>query len=340
MLSTRRVSLFGFLGCSLWGLGLPVSAAQAAEVMATGPAECPDSAELGFRVARNLGVPLPQAPAVRFVVDMQRANGAYAARLRVLAERASDDKQRQLNAPDCSELADVVVVAMTLALGAAAGPAAPAALRLSTAAPPLTPPAEASPAPPQMPSAEVPPDEPANDEAAGSPLRPALSVAALADVGSLPGPALGAAVGFELGWRRLQLRALATLLFEQHEQVAGGPAGAELQLASGSLSGCSTALAGGRGLTLPVCLGLELGRLSGTGTGVIQPRSGSALWAAPRADVGALWCLDGGPLCLAGTLTAAAPLARSRFALAEIGTVYRPPAMVGRLSIGLVVGFD
>lgn len=337
MRGARVVGLLGFLGCTLWGgLPLAVKAAHAAEVVATGPSECPDSAELGFRVERNVGVPLLQAPAVKFVVEMQRGTSAYAARVRVIGRSGTEGKERELSAPSCTELADAVVVAMTLALGAAAPPAAPASLPLSTTETALAPPATQSPAAPPR----VTEDEPSSDEPAGSPLRPALAVAALADVGSLPKPGLGAALGFEVSWQRLQLRALTTLLFEQHEQVGGGPARAELQLLSGSLSGCSTALADGHSLTVPICLGFELGRLSGTGAGVLEPRSGSALWAAPRADAGALWCLNDSPLCFAGTLTAAAPLARSRFALAEIGTVYRPSPVVGRLSIGVIVGFD
>ena len=134
------------------------------------------------------------------------------------------------------------------------------------------------------------------------------------------------------------------VLLEQHTEVAGAQGaapGADLQLFAGSLLGCTSAVGGAReAFTAPVCLGFELGWLSGVGTGVAAPRSGSAPWAAARADVGARWCWRGSPICLAPTASAAVPIARSRFELTDIGTVYRPPSVVGRLSVGVEVGFD
>src|SRR5689334_847985 len=129
-----RLGLVLQLGCLACLLG---GVARAAEIEATGPAECPDSAELGFRVERNVGVSLAQAPAVKFVVAMQRTTGAYAARLSATGEGDTQPKERALGGADCGELADAVVVAMTLALGEAApAPAAaapPAAAELSPA---------------------------------------------------------------------------------------------------------------------------------------------------------------------------------------------------------------
>lgn len=331
----------------LTGSPLAVTAAHAAEVEARGPAECPDAAELGFRVERNVGVPLARAPAIQFVVETEKKRaGAYVARLKATSAGGTQDRERALTGADCSELADAIVVAITLALGAAASPPEPAAAAPPDAAPDAK--ATGLPAAPVSNAGadaaterEAPPDaDPA------SRWRPALSLASLLDAGSLPDPGLGAALGLELSWRRLQLRALTTLLFEQHTELGGEPGstpGADLQLLAGSLSGCTTSLGGGGGrgqLAAALCLGLELGRLSGTGTGVASPRSGSALWAAPRADVGGSWRLGGGPVYLTATLTAATPLARNRFALREIGTVYRPPPVIGRLSLGVVVGFE
>lgn len=331
-----------------WLLG--TGSAEAAEIVVHGPAECPDSGELGFRVERNVGMSLAQAPAMTFVADMARGAQGYAARLTVVGGGDGENKQRALTGASCEELADALVVAMTLALGAAE-----ASAQSDTQATPSAPRAAASTAEPSRVAAssttsstaasDVPAaDEakPDGDEGDAVHLRPAFSVAVLLDTGSLPRPGLGAALGAQLGWRGFELRALGTLSFEQHTELGGAsrPApGADLQLLSGSLLGCSTAIGAGA-FSLPLCLGFELGRLSGSGTGVSSPRTGSALWAAPRADVGPRWCLAESPLCLAATLTAVAPIARSRFALTEIGTVYRPPAMAGRLSLSVDVGFD
>jgi hypothetical protein len=331
-----RLGLVLELGCLSISFG---GVARAAEIVAQGPSECPDSAELGFRVERNVGVPLARAPAVKFVVEMQRSAGTYAARLSATGDGDTEAKERALTGADCGELADAVVVAITLALGEAAAAPAPAAPPIETA-PALPVAARASEVASNVAVSDAPQtSEPAHADG----LRPSLSLGVLVDAGSLPDPGLGAAIGVALSWERVQLRALGTILFEQHTEVGGAPPapGADLQLFAGSLHGCTTAIGGGeRGFLVPVCLGFELGRISGTGTGVVAPRSGSALWAAPRADVGAHWCLPTSPLCLGATLTAAAPLTRSRFTLTEIGTIYRPSPVVGRLSLGIGVGFD
>src|SRR5690348_2379171 len=101
-----RREVFGLLGCSLLGVGV----AQAAEVQARGPSECPDSAELGFRLERSVGVVLAEAPAMTFVVEMQRSAGGYAARLAVGQGPGAPSKERSLVGADCEALSDAVVV--------------------------------------------------------------------------------------------------------------------------------------------------------------------------------------------------------------------------------------
>lgn len=331
---------FGLLGCVLLSAGM----ARAAEVEARGPSECPDSAELGFRVERSLGTSLAQAPMMRFVVAMERSAGGYAARLTATGEGDAPSKERDLAGADCEELADALVVAMTLALGDAdATEVPPPGARAESPAsdgPSSRGLAATAAAAVVEEDAKARPDGDGAD-AGDAGVRPALSVAALVDVGSLPAPGFGAAVGGELRWRRLQLRALGTLLLEQHAEL-GAPApapGADLRLFAGSLHGCTSPVQAGA-FALPVCLGFELGWLTGVGTGVAAPRSGSAPWAAPRLDAGGRWCARSSPVCLGLTLTAATPITRSRFELTNIGTVYRPAPVTGRLSFGVDVGFD
>lgn len=339
--STRRRWVSRVLGCSL----LVASPAAAAEVTARGPSECPDASELGFRLERGAGVPLAEAPATRFDVNMERTVGGYAARLAVVERAGAQSKERSLTGVDCDELADAIVVAMTLALGVDLEPAANVTAEASTARGSDA--AGARQARSSGPEGAAAPEaadagEDDEDDVARAALRPALTVAGLVDVGSLPAPGLGMALGAELSWQRLQLRALGTFLFEQHTDVdaAARPApGADLRLLAGSLLGCSTAVGAGA-FSVPLCLGFELGWFSGVGTGVAVPRSGSALWAAPRMDAGVVWCLQRSPVCFGAAVTALAPIARSRFALADIGTVHRPSAATGRLSLDLRVGFD
>jgi hypothetical protein len=313
---------------------LGAASASAAEIEARGPRECPDTGELSFRVERSVNSSLVEAPAVKFVIDMNRSAAGYVAHVALVGPGDSEAKERVLTGADCNQLADAIVVAVTLALGASRTPAVEVARQE-----PASSPSEAVPLP------AVDEAGAALESAAPSrSLRPALSLSLLVDAGSLPAPALGAALGAELSWEHFQLRALGSILFEQHTAVSGGSGptpGADLGLFAGGLLACTLPFGDTRSsLSLPICLGLELGRLAGVGTGVASPRSGSALWAAPRLDLGARWSIPRSALRLELTLSAATPLNRSRFELTEIGTVYHPPSVVGRLSLGVGVAFD
>ena len=167
---------------------------------------------------------------------------------------------------------------------------------------------------------------------------PALSLWFLADTGSLPRPGFGAAVGAQLEAGYFQLRATATLLFEQHHELAlaASPApGADMGLFAGALSVCGLPFGSASSLALYGCAGWELGRLSGAATGVLMPRQGAALWSAPRADVGVSWRISETGLRLGALLTLAVPLARDDFELRELGSVHRPSSVVGRAALGL-----
>ena len=172
-------------------------------------------------------------------------------------------------------------------------------------------------------------------------LSPALSVAVVADAGSLPGVGLGLGLGAELRAGRFALRAAGTLLFDRHvalPETGTRTPGADMSLVLGSLSACTSPFGAASSVAF-VCGGWELGRVEALGTGVEQPRRGSALWSAPRVDLGLGWAIEDSPLRLLGQLTAATPLQRDDFYLRDLGTVHRAPAVVGRLAIGVDVRF-
>jgi hypothetical protein len=145
-------------------------------------------------------------------------------------------------------------------------------------------------------------------------------------------------------WRALQVRVLGTLLFEQQVQIGGAPSpapGAELQLVTGSLLACTAPIGQLRArLASVACLGGELGQLAGRGTDISSPRRRSALWAAPRVELGGFWAVPESSLRVGVIATVAVPLNRDEFVLSGIGTVHRPPNVVGRLSLGVGLGFD
>lgn len=342
---SSRVSTRGVVMLAL-ALGAVARSASAAELTARGPRECADAAEISFRVERAIGMPLAKAAPLAFEVAIERTAAGHVARIGV--DGAAPDATRltrELSAADCGKLVDAVSVAIALALGAA--DASP-----DVGAEPAHADAGARPAP----LAAMVPAHAATDGAAvdggddgslatPSPvLAPSISLWLLGDAGSLPGASLGAALGAELGWRKIELRALGTVLFERETQLEtpSSPApGAKLQLVTGGMLACAAPFGSLRAPFAPfACFGAELGRLSGVGTGVASPRRGSALWAAPLVQLGAAWAVPDTALRLSTALVAATPLARDEFALRDIGTVHRPPSVVGRLSIGVSVGFD
>lgn len=327
--------------------------AHAAELAAHGPASCPDAEELTFRVERAIGMPLAAAAALRFAVTFEGGAGAYAAELQVDGGESRElAAARRFQAQDCSRLGDAVGLAIALALGAAApgAPEPPLNGRTLASEPPGTPPARAAAQPSALPAraaapSSVPRDAPLAPELA--PARPVtvlLAAALVADSGSLPAAGLGLSVAAELRLARLALRVGGLLLLDQRaalprsEQPA---AGAELGLALGSVSLCSRALgSASTRLSAFFCGGWELGRLEGSGTGVPEPRRGSALWTAPRLEAQLAWAPLAGPVHLTAQLGAATPLKRDDFFLRDLGSVHRPPAVVGRAGVGLEVSFE
>jgi hypothetical protein len=166
----------------------------------------------------------------------------------------------------------------------------------------------------------------------------------LGDSGSLPAPALGVGVGFDLEWPRLEIGVLATLWLDQHTQLASsdlGAAGGDLRLLTAGIVGCANPLANPSGpLVVSVCAGWEMGRLSGRGTGITAPRDASALWAAPSLQAGFSWRLPDTRLSVGARLGVATPLGRQEFVLDRLGTVHQPASLVGRAGLGMNIALE
>lgn len=337
-------------------LDLGAARANAAEVTWQAPDVCPDIAELRFQIERRIAMPLSHAASLQFRVTAAPARRGFSAT--VASEGGSAPRQRVLEASDCARLADLVAVTVALALGVAsvdesdasgldeanaangsglADGAAPATAASTNEAG-----AGATAALANASAGEG--DRRAMEQTSEAPLRGdgwtrALSLWILADAGSLPRPGAGVAIGAQLERSAFQLRALGTLLFDQHAglpAVGGVRPGADLGLVAGALSACISPFErGASGLAAVTCAGWELGRMSGQGTAVQQPREGSAWWSAPRIDAGASWAIRASGLELGIMLTLAAPLVREDFVLSELGSVHRPPVAVGRVALGL-----
>ena len=210
---------------------------RAAELTASGPSECADTAELSFRVERSIGMSLEEAAPLAFDVAIQRSASGYVARIAVSGVAPDATRmERTLGAADCDKLVDAVSVAVALALGV--GDASEA---LET--PPESVETATNAAPPEVAASAAEPHASAtggalatsatalpavSDEgdtelatAASATLAPSISLWLLGDAGSLPSPSLGAALGAQLGWGEIELRMLGSLLFEQETGAAG-----------------------------------------------------------------------------------------------------------------------
>ncbi len=143
-------------------------------------------------------------------------------------------------------------------------------------------------------------------------------------------------------WPAVQLHAVATVLPEREGNLnasAGSP-GVSIGLLAGSALGCVPVAPLPPRLALAACAGWELGQLSGSGTHVSTPYQQRALWSAARVDLAARWQLTPSALSVEVLLTGAAPFTRNDFILKDIGSVYRPASVVGRLGLGLGLAID
>lgn len=329
----RRTVRLHLAVCAASVLGLGAASALAAEVRWRAPEGCPDPAELRFRLERAIGMSLSDAAPLEFDVAASRGPRAYVAQVVIHAGAGEAERRRELDAPDCSSLADLVSVTIALALGSSG--------RAEDREPP---PQRVGAAPPE--SREPTTNLAGLQEPAGSaalsrsePWRPVLSGWVTADVGSLPAAGAGVAVAARLDRGRWGVRAVGTVLLEQQRALSAEQAtspGARLGLWTGALSGCVTPLgAHDAPLSMSACAGWELGRLWGEGVNVPEPRADGALWSAPRVDLGASLAFAVTGLRLGALLTLAVPLVRDDFVLRELGAVHRPGAVVGRAALGL-----
>jgi hypothetical protein len=86
------------------------------------------------------------------------------------------------------------------------------------------------------------------------------------------------------------------------------------------------------GVDASVCGGLEVGRLSAEGRGLIGARRADNLWLAPGVGVELELPLSRA-LSLGWRLEALSPLARRSYEIDDANTVHRPPAVTARSAL-------
>lgn len=145
----------------------------------------------------------------------------------------------------------------------------------------------------------------------------------------LPAPSVGGVVAVHAAGssQRVELSALG--LLPRDAMLEGGTQGGEFSWFGFQLMGCQL-------LARPafVCAGLEAGRLSGTGFGSREQRTGHALWAAPGVEA-----LFAPALASALSLQVSAgifiALRKPEFAIDGVGVVHQPSPVSARVELGM-----
>jgi hypothetical protein len=316
VVNRRVVTLAAFL------VAVPAGQAAAASVTVSEGGGCVDRDAITEQATEILGQPLGAVTGVDFEVALTRAaGGGWKLRLDTVDQGASDRRRsRELVASSCAELADAAAVAIAMTVRS----------RAELAPPPVPPPAPpASPAPLPTPVVTRAPAAPA------PPLAFAAGLAVVGDGGALPNPGLGVELGASLRLRRLRLRVAGTVLASQVTHATGN-AGGEFRLIFGSAEGCLAQPVGRT--TLLGCAGFEVGRLSGEGVGVFQPRLGDARWQAALAELG-LSIPVAARVAVVVRAGGAVPLSRPQFVVDGAIPVHRPASLTARVALGAELEF-
>jgi hypothetical protein len=241
--------------------------------------------------------------------------------------------RRELTGASCAEVVEQGAVAIAMAAQSkadelAAPEAQPAAITAESSQPTVV-----------TPSGKIRADEPNNAPAAETTKRShtrfAMALGAAADAGTLPATSPGLELDAALDVAVLRLQALGAIYLPQSRELSSERGGRFSLALAGALACLRWRL---ESWALLGCGGFELGRLSGEGEGsdVGYRRLGASLWAAGRAEVGALAPISQRfALVLRGGV--ALPLARRPFVLDGRDVVHRPSGLAGRAFLGVQV---
>lgn len=333
-----------------WLLGSPETAGPglaAEDVAWSAPPGCPDREELLAGISRRRGRPL--VPGQVRVDARITANARHQHRLEIDLEAGARHESRTLSADTCAALVDAAALLVVLVVDgpAAPDPSARASERASDDAARGEPePAQAGPAPaatdPAMPlrtpvTGEPSPAAPADTRRPAAPRRTGgfLRVHGGAEVGALPGPTGGVAIGGGLLWRHFRLEVQATFLAPR--TTRGAQSEVRAFLGAASMHGC--ARLGQGALEFSPCIGLEPGVLRGVAedTGAARP----GRWFAVVVAAGAAWRVRP-RVAVWGSLMGVTAVQRPSFQLGDPGPVvvlFEPPVASIRLFFGVELRF-
>lgn len=336
----------------------PAGALSGVELRWDAPAACPDESALRQQVEAILGAPLDAArPRPLSVIAVVRDDGTTRS-LRIFTVTGDGMHERALRYDrDCALLTRAAAVLIAITIDPTSlGRLDPAALALleptSTPEPPPTTATSGAasapePAPVREPaSVTAPVHEPPPTRApraAASPVRPpwrprgALRVFAGVALGEMPAVGGGLGGAAALVFRHLRLELAVSLWPARRARISGTEAGADFLLWTLGPRVCGV-VHPHRLLEVPLCLGLEAGRIRVTGVRLADDRSDRAAWVAavlaPSLVVAPLRRLA---LWFAPELLV--PATRTIFTVEEAGPIWRAQPVAGRLTLGVELRF-
>jgi hypothetical protein len=296
------------------------------------PVGCSTSAAIRERVGELLGQPeldLKQVRRVEGRVSQTRDGWA----LELTLVDALGERQRQIASPQCADLAEAAAVAISLAFEAARAReraeqttgAAPGAESAAPGPEPLPlPPDSAEAAPPAAPAAP-----------ARTALEPWFGAELWLDAQALPAAAAGASIVAALRATDLRVAAFVAWLPGVDRPVGPGQS-VRFSLLLGGVRACYTL---GHGFVdTALCAGVEAGRLSARGAGLLSARSANDPWFAPQLGLELSGSLSS-HLALQLRGDAIVPLLRQGYAVNETEDVHHVASLGVRAALGVAVGF-
>ncbi|HEY8142271.1 MAG TPA: hypothetical protein VIG06_06355 [Kofleriaceae bacterium] len=289
------------------------------------PAGCPSSERILAETDRILaGSTVRTDPPIEARARVRQEGERWL--LSLETRRGAAAGSRELEGESCTALGEAMIVILVLMIDPALVSETPPRLEPEPS-PEVKPPPPAAPVTVSKPAA--PPPAP-QDCRWG---RPAIALAALGDLGALPGPAGGGELSF--GLRRCAFGASAGVLGlapRTGEAALDAGAGGDVWLLAGA--GAATFRRDLGAVGLGARAGLEAGAMSGRGVGINHPDAGRALWLAASGGV-TLAVPLGARLAAVLGLDLVVPLRRPRFIIDDLGAVHRPAAVTGRAALGL-----
>ena len=123
-------------------------------------------------------------------------------------------------------------------------------------------------------------------------------------------------------WRRLRVELGAAHWFAREARLSDRPnTGGDIRLTTGNARICPLAVL--RPIEVPLCAGVEVGSMHGSGVGIDVPTSTRLLWVALTASAGVIWM----PSPWVGLWADAAlvvPVSRPIFEAENVGVIHQP----------------